>query len=338
MKRYDVESAKDLIFIPCHLNNAQKIDRVKELIEHYSKFGFILLGSHYKIPESVSQMADFCFYDKNNPMIGVHEKYKNGSKIYHWQKSHGMVLIKNIPYHGYAHLLLVKTAYNLSLGWNFKRFHHISYDIPLSFCNISKIKEHNFLLNTFDGVFYLWYNTPGKYESTLFSFNTNIKINSFANMKTFDEWEQQGFGFSGEQFMFHSFKHCNNYVYGAEDRIDDLDSVETIDSKNVTYQHPYSSKDIAPVLFFDDGSYYKMYFKNKTEQTHNIKIELNNQCIKDFILQANEDIFELICPNTYKDMILTFIVNDKPRNIFDISKEYNHADMFLPGHPEYDLR
>ena len=42
MKRYDVESAKDLIFIPCHLNNAQKIERVKQLIEHYSKFGFIL--------------------------------------------------------------------------------------------------------------------------------------------------------------------------------------------------------------------------------------------------------------------------------------------------------
>ena len=36
MKRYDVKTAEDLIFIPCHLNTNQKIERTKELINYYS--------------------------------------------------------------------------------------------------------------------------------------------------------------------------------------------------------------------------------------------------------------------------------------------------------------
>ena len=151
MKRYDVKTAKDLVFIPCHLNTHQKIERTKELINHYSKDHFVLIGSHYVIPEEVSSLADFSFYDKNNPMVGVHEHCRNG-KIFSWVKIGDRTLTKVIPNHGYAHMLLLKTAYYLSLGWQFKRFHHINYDISLDFFNLTKLKEHNNILEKYFAV------------------------------------------------------------------------------------------------------------------------------------------------------------------------------------------
>ena len=184
MKRYDIKSANDLVFIPCHLNTPNKIKTTKKLIEHYSEKYFVLLGSHIAIPEEVSALADFVFVDKNNPITGVDDKYFTNSRIFCWIHVFDKCLSKDVPYHGYAHMLLLRNAYYLSLGWNFKKFHHVNYDIPLNFCDNNKISHHSELLNEFDFIAYKWYNNHNKLDTNLFSFTTEHQYEKFIDMKT----------------------------------------------------------------------------------------------------------------------------------------------------------
>ena len=327
MKRYDVKTAEDLVFIPCHLNTHQKIERTKELINHYSKDHFVLIGSHYAIPEEVSSLADFSFYDKNNPMVGVHEHCRNG-KIFSWVKIGDRTLTKVIPNHGYAHMLLLKTAYYLSLGWQFKRFHHINYDIPLDFFNLTKLKEHNNILEKYFAVCYNWFDHGNlftdRFDANIFSFNLNQKISAFLNMNTYADWDDQKFGFSTEQFLHLVFKNFKTKVFQEEMRIDEFDSVDTIDKEKVSYAHPYASNLIQPVIVFDDGVTYQIYLENKSlDASHNVLLKLNGEEVLNIDILPRMYLTRSVCPNHEKNGILQFYVNNELKNTFIISETYN---------------
>ena len=327
MKRYDVTSAEDLIFIPCHLNTAQKINKTKKLLNHFSKSHFILLGSHIEIPEEIRIMADFSFVDKNNPITGVDDNFITNSKIYCFVDVFDITLTKNIPNHGYAHMLLLKTAYYLSLGWNFKRFHHISYDIPLNFCDLDKIKEHNNILKEFDVVSYKWYNNHDKIDANLFSFNTKNKIDKFLISKTFNDWDLSFNGFSTEQFLFQSFNSLNNKIFDSEERIDDSDSIECVDNDIVTYAHPYICDKFNPIILFDDKRNLTLYFKNNTDSIQNIRLILDNVEIFKMNIQPYVFMLQPICENSVTSGILKIIVNNELKNSFDVTKEYNRGKI-----------
>lgn len=326
MKRYDVASAEDLIFIPCHLNTSKKIERVKKLIEHYSTNHFVLIGSHHEIPEDVISLADFSFVDKNNPIVGVHDNCHLG-RIYVWAQLGDKILSKTIPYHGYAHMLLLKNAYYLSLGWNFKRFHHINYDMSLSFCDNNKIKDFEKILENKDAIFYKWYNNEDRYDTNLFSFNLKKNVDAFTNMKTFTEWDNQNFGFSTEQFLYNSFLDFDKCVFDAEERIDDEDSVNTIPRKRISYLHPYCSDLIGPIILYKDENKYQLYMASNSKKPENVKITLDDEIIHNFMVNPSTTEIRPICNNFEKNRIVRFYVNNELKNTFDVSKDFNIGEL-----------
>ena len=325
MKRYDIKSANDLVFIPCHLNTPNKIKTTKKLIEHYSEKYFVLLGSHIAIPEEVSALADFVFVDKNNPITGVDDKYFTNSRIFCWIHVFDKCLSKDVPYHGYAHMLLLRNAYYLSLGWNFKKFHHVNYDIPLNFCDNNKISHHSELLNEFDFIAYKWYSNHNKLDTNLFSFTTEHQYEKFIDMKTFEDYDHSFFGYSTEEFLYQAFENYNKKIFDAEERLDESDSIENIESNVVTYAHPYISDEISPIVLYDDGHNYNLYFRNATENVQNLSLKLNDKLIFEINLAPNIFQLQFICPNNIKEGILNIIINGESKNTFDVTKDYNHG-------------
>ena len=325
MKRYDLTSADDLVFIPCHLNTSQKIENTKKLIDHYNKNFFVLLGSHINIPEEVSSLADFSFIDKNNPITGVHDHFNTPSRIYCFVEVHGKTLIKNIPNHGYAHMLLMRNAYLLALGWNFKKFHHINYDVPINFCDSEKIKNHSKLLDEFDFVAYKWYNNINKVDANVFSFRLDYQNKNFVEMKTFADYDHSFFGFSTEEFLYQTFESSRKKIFDAENRIDENDSIGCIENEVMTYAHPYVSADISPIILFDDGQNLNLYFQNVTDNVQNITLEFNDEMFLRLDIQPGLFYIQYICQNNVTEGKLNIIVNGVLKNIIDVTQKYNHG-------------
>ena len=95
-------------------------------------------------------------------------------------------------------------------------------------------------------------------------------------MKTFEDYDHSFFGYSTEEFLYQAFENYNKKIFDAEERLDESDSIENIESNVVTYAHPYISDEISPIVLYDDGHNYNLYFRNATENVQNLSLKLKN--------------------------------------------------------------
>lgn len=320
---------KNFIFIPCHLNHQYKIDNLNKILDVFNN-EYLVVGSHYQIPDEIKKKCDFFFVEKENAIVGFDEFSKFG-KIQCHLSCNGLRISKYIPYTGYAHMSLFKNAYLISIGKKFKNFYHINYDINTKNFDNVKMSEIDELLTTYDSVFYEWMGHKDRYDSNFFAFKKNDQIECLLKMRDFSEWDDQKFGFSTEQFLYDGFLKYKNYVFELKDRLDLYDSIDSLNSGILSYQHPYASKKVRPILLFKNSNdlTLDMVLHNEADISCNVKIIINENIIcKDIMLQPKTYHIFPVCENDQSDHIIKILIDNVVVNVFDANDQRNQAEIF----------
>lgn len=203
-KAIAAESKNQIFCIGCWPNSEEKMATLVETINQVKSLGFpVLITSHYALPPTVIETADYYIYDKRNELSGdwraTYFRTKDG-KVESAKAS--------IPYHAVAVIHAIQNAINFCAG-KYETIHYMEYDVEFElqpYLNLWKNKsaDKEMLALSYE-------NRKDSIQSCLFSANVNWLCDFFPKVETWDEYLSR-FGEGNyvlEQWLMLHFSECN---------------------------------------------------------------------------------------------------------------------------------
>jgi autotransporter strand-loop-strand O-heptosyltransferase len=205
---------KDQIFcIGCWPNSEEKMATLVETINQVKFAGFpVLITSHYALPPSVIEMADYYIYDKRNELSGdwraTYFRTKDGKQE---------TAKATIPYHAVAVLHSIRNAIDFCAD-KFKTMHYMEYDVEFDLRQYldlwrNKPAEKEMLALSYE-------NRKDAIQSCLFSANIDWLYDYFPRVNSWDEYISD---FGEDHYVLENW--LIEYAKGA----DILNDIEIVD-------------------------------------------------------------------------------------------------------------
>lgn len=189
----------ELYVLLCYCDTEEKLNLLKKNINFLKNQNKkILISSHYPVPQDIQNSVDYYFFDKENEMLfyekGDFQKYNISLNFFDCLNNihiEGSFLYS----HSYAVWDLMQKAINIAYFLQFKKIHFLNYDFILK--SNTLIDLNNFLLDTYNSVFYYFDEKKFGYFCSFLSFKTEIAYTFFNYFKNIDdyylnEWESPG--------------------------------------------------------------------------------------------------------------------------------------------------
>lgn len=151
-----VINRKEAIVIMSHANNELKLELLNRNILKCKENGFsVILSSHIKVPDYISELCDYVVIDKENPIVcSKEEKVYTNCKLHtFWDYPEFNVIVPFEYNHSYAALKLIKNGFAIAEYNGFEKIHMINYDYII---NYETLNKHSNLLNDNECVGYYW--------------------------------------------------------------------------------------------------------------------------------------------------------------------------------------
>jgi autotransporter strand-loop-strand O-heptosyltransferase len=177
-----IAETKDQIFcVGCWPNSEEKMNTLTETINQIKNAGFpVLVTSHYALPPSIIEMADYYIYDKRNELSGdwraTYFRTKDGKR----EEAKA-----TIPYHAVAVLHAIENAIDFCVG-KYGVMHYMEYDVEFDLQEYldlwrKKPEEKKMLALSYE-------HKTDAIQSCLFSGNIEYLNKYFPRVKTWDEY------------------------------------------------------------------------------------------------------------------------------------------------------
>lgn len=143
---------KDLILITAYCPDSTRLNLLSNLVDSIDNTNFdILISSHSIIPDNIQKKVNFCFYDKENPLVQdiksspiYWQKHPIKGKIYHSKLENSNTFL--------AVFRLVRYGLSLAKILGYKIVHHLEYDSLI--LDDSLLYKNSKLIQNKDCLFY----------------------------------------------------------------------------------------------------------------------------------------------------------------------------------------
>lgn len=153
LKSLNLITKLDAVVIMSHADDQEKLNLLQECINVNKNNGYtVILSSHIKVPDYISDLVDYVIIDKDNPTINSKEANLYGYLPYtYWNHTDCDITLPFQYNHSYAALKLIKNGLSLAIVNNFKKVHFVNYDYII---NTDLLEENSNLLNKYEFVGY----------------------------------------------------------------------------------------------------------------------------------------------------------------------------------------
>jgi autotransporter strand-loop-strand O-heptosyltransferase len=153
LKSLNLITKLDAVVIMSHADDQEKLNLLQQCINVNKNNGYtVILSSHIKVPDYISDLVDYVIMDKDNPTISSKESSLYGYLPYtYWNHTDCDITLPFQYNHSYAALKLIKNGLSLAIVNSFKKVHFVNYDYII---NTNLLEENSHLLNKYEFVGY----------------------------------------------------------------------------------------------------------------------------------------------------------------------------------------
>jgi len=185
----------DIFVINSWPNNESRENELITLIERLRIYDIpILLATHYPINPKIQKMADYCLYDRNNPLLTVDECANFGVNSVRWSDV-GDFRIENHRefHHDYTVWQTMKNAFNFSKYLGKKYIHcmdgdNLPHPIQYRQTFLERIRDFDVVITEYDKDSSLITNKIPYCATYIYSIRTDVAVKTFDTIKTKDEF------------------------------------------------------------------------------------------------------------------------------------------------------
>jgi autotransporter strand-loop-strand O-heptosyltransferase len=186
---------EDIFVIDTWPNNESKENELIALIERLRIYNIpILLAGHYPIKPEIQKIADYCLYDRNNPLLITDEFADFGVNSVRWSDMKDFH-IENLReyHHDYAVWETMRNAFNFAKYLGKKYIHFMDDDNlphPIQYRQtfLERIRDFDVVITEYDKDSSLITNEKPYCTTYIFSIRTDIAVKVFDTIKTKDEF------------------------------------------------------------------------------------------------------------------------------------------------------
>jgi hypothetical protein len=270
---------KSIVIITAHCDSEEKINMLVDCINEIKSQGYsIIISSHIKVPDFISDLVDYTIYDKENPIIYNYEFEEYGSTTtWLWTSYYGFYQEYTFDFnHAYAVLKLIKNGVAIAKINGYEISHVVCYDYVIKDKNL--LKTHSEYLKEYDVYSYNIKN--GAKEDIisvgLFSFRNDKFIESFSDINSKKDYSNCTYAIL-EEFLSKTFEKKSAKVFKRDinEIIDDnvLDRVTNFGNINKNVIKNENNENISLLFLTNVNNDYYIYFIPFIELTLNIKIK-----------------------------------------------------------------
>ena len=196
LKSLNLITKSDAVVIMSHCDDEEKLNLLEKCIIANKSNGYsIILSSHIKVPEYISDLVDYIIIDKDNPIISAKEASVYGYSPYtYWNHLDCDITLPFQYNHSYAALKLIKNGLSIAVVNTFDKVHFVNYDYII---NTNLLEENSNLLNQYDFVGYIFnIGESTSINSGLFSVKSNTfykVVDSLNSKKNYFRYKSKGF-------------------------------------------------------------------------------------------------------------------------------------------------
>jgi hypothetical protein len=254
----------EIYVLLCYCDTEEKLSLLRKNIAFLKSINKkIFISSHFAVPPDIQDSVDYCFFDKENEILlyerGDFKKY-NISLSFFDCLDNAHVEGSFLYSHSYAVWDLMRKATNIASFLNYERIHFLNYDCILK--SDSLINLNNFLLKTFDSIYYYFNDNEMGFFCSFLSFRVNMALQIFNYFKTLDEYYLNEWESPGLELVLHRLS-------------------EKINQNKIVFPHFFLNKNVELL----DGFYLNSFLHclNKTDYFY-FGFCLNSQTNQDCII------------------------------------------------------
>ena len=196
LKAINPITKSDAVVIMSHADDKEKLDLLERCIIANRNNGYtIILSSHIKFPDYITDLVDYTIIDKDNPTINTKEAALYGYSPYtYWNHSDCDITLPFQYNHSYAALKLIKNGLSIAITNSFDKVHFVNYDYIIT---NALLQENSNLLDRCDFVGYGFnIGESTSVNSGLFSVNSKSFykiVEPLNSKKNFFKYKNKGF-------------------------------------------------------------------------------------------------------------------------------------------------
>lgn len=306
----------DIVFVVSTYPNHKTIEEttLKSISQIKKKGHKVILTSHFPLSTDLQNLADYCIYDKNNPILkhNFYSLWTSNNDLFNAKLNFASCNAND--YHGLAVALNYQNGISFAKNLGFKNVICSNYDLIIDDKDFSKIDEVTNILKNKKGYFFYDKASEGDTLKTVFfGINTEFYLEKFKYYST-DEYnnivETNQCSNGLEQFYYNILKNDIDSIHV------DYDNNEETFFKNSRY-NLFSMVEYLTVLPDFDNNQFVVFslFNNKIDDRINkFIIKENNKIINETIFQIKKSGYNYIPIKINKDCcyeIENQIIDDK---------------------------